>query len=76
MQVIRHQQHDTTMPNQVLMMMGRCRQDGISYPRLTKLIPAANLTIEGDEEEAAVFHPSRHLMRKTFALGQIHMAKR
>jgi len=70
--VIRHQQHQPTMPFEVLMVEPGRGKDRVTSASMAQLIPAANFAVDRDEEEAALLNPERHFMRKMSSRCEPH----
>ena len=50
MKVVRHQQAESAMPSQDLVIVRHCFQDALSYVRLAELVQAFRFAVDRDEE--------------------------
>lgn len=70
--VIRHQQHQSAMPFEFVMVEPCGLQSSISPTGVTELVRPTNGTLDRDEKETAFLNPDRHFMRKFFPRCKPH----
>ena len=71
-QMIGHEQHQTTMPLETCMVVGSRRKDRVTQTGPAKVIMTQRFAINRDEKETAVGNPLRHLVRKPPPFRQVH----
>lgn len=72
MQMIRHEQHEPTMPFKMAMIIGGGRKDGLAHAGPAELVLSPRCAVEGDKKETAFRNPLRNLVGQTKPLRILH----
>ena len=72
MQMIRHKQAQTAMPDESFVVEFHSGEHGVASVRAAQLIFTRRQAVDGDKEPTALGHPLRNGVRQLFADGQIH----
>ena len=71
-QMIRHKQAQTAMPDEWVVIKFHGGQQGIASVFAAQLVLARGYAVNGDKEPTALGYPLRDCVRQFFADGQIH----
>jgi len=71
-EVVRHEQQEAAVPDELFMVVGGRGQHAITNPRTAQMVPVPWLAIDGDEEEAGFSDSLRDLVTQTAPNGQVH----
>jgi hypothetical protein len=72
MEMVRHQQHQSAMPIEMLMVMFSRSDHSLSHAVPTNVILLSGLAADCDKEKAPRMDPLRDVMRKPLALWFLH----
>ena len=72
MQMIRHEDHQTTMPDQVVVVVRRGGEYGATGRRMNELNRSLGNAVDRDEEETAIGNPLWCVMWQSVAFGSFH----
>ena len=71
-QMVWHQQAETTMPEKIFVIVRHRRENAIANAGLAKLVFAGRNTFDGDEKRTVFRHPLRNGVRQFFADRPVH----
>ena len=75
MKMIRHEEHKTAVPHELLVIMGCCSKDGLARTSTAKVIKPTRGTINGNRKKITFRDPYRDFVRQSATLRPVHESK-